>query len=229
MPDRGHNTSTKTLNLLDISNLKKMYYLPCTCKKPYSKLLLLFLFSFTSLSSFFTHIETNQSVGGAKTGVPGEKPPDTPASRTWLVSHMNSCPMRGANPHRWDDRMIKSTEPLGHGDIFFICEPICSFGRFGDSCIVKGWRPNTFLLVFQNNGVLKKVSSKGWCKKSIYKTFVNILYSLLKIILIIVEVPGGGGYHDIFCVYRLGLFSFHFLFLWVGIKIWMSIFWGSFL
>ena len=48
-----------------------------------------FGFSFTSLSSFFTHIETNQSVGGAKTGVPGEKPPDTPASRTWLVSHMN--------------------------------------------------------------------------------------------------------------------------------------------
>ena len=59
-----------------------------------------FGFSFTSLSSFFTHIETNQSVGGAKTGVPGEKPPDTPASRTWLVSHMNSCPMRGANLHR---------------------------------------------------------------------------------------------------------------------------------
>ena len=48
----------------------------------------------------FTHIETNQSVGGAKTAVPGEKPPDTPASRTWLVSHMNSCPVRGANPHR---------------------------------------------------------------------------------------------------------------------------------
>ena len=59
-----------------------------------------FGFSFTSLSSFFTHIETNQSVGGAKTGVPREKPPDTPASRTWLVSHMNSCPVRGANPHR---------------------------------------------------------------------------------------------------------------------------------
>ena len=48
-----------------------------------------FLFSFTSLSSFFTHIEMNQSVGGAKTGVPGEKPPDTTAGRTWLVSHMN--------------------------------------------------------------------------------------------------------------------------------------------
>ena len=28
---------------------------------------------FTSLSSFFTHIETNQSVGGAKTGVLGGK------------------------------------------------------------------------------------------------------------------------------------------------------------
>ena len=44
--------------------------------------------------------ESIGSVGGAKTGVPGEKPPDTPASRTWLVSHMNSCPVRGANPHR---------------------------------------------------------------------------------------------------------------------------------
>ena len=32
-----------------------------------------FWISFTSFSSFFTHIETNQSVGGAKTGVPGGK------------------------------------------------------------------------------------------------------------------------------------------------------------
>ena len=31
-----------------------------------------FGFSFTSLSSFFTHIETNQSVGGAKTEYPGK-------------------------------------------------------------------------------------------------------------------------------------------------------------
>ena len=59
-----------------------------------------FGFSFTCLSSFFTHIDTNQSVGGVKTGVPVEKPPDTPVSRTWLVSHMNSCHVRGANPHR---------------------------------------------------------------------------------------------------------------------------------
>ena len=40
----------------------------------------------------FTHIETDQSVGGAKTGVPGEKPPDTPASRTWLVPHVTRAP-----------------------------------------------------------------------------------------------------------------------------------------
>ena len=41
-----------------------------------------FRFSLTSLSRY----ETGQSVGGAKTGEPREKPPDTPASRTWLVS-----------------------------------------------------------------------------------------------------------------------------------------------
>ena len=50
-----------------------------------------FIFSFTSLSSFFTHIEKNQSVGGAKTGVSREKRTDTPASRTWLV-HMTLAP-----------------------------------------------------------------------------------------------------------------------------------------
>ena len=51
-----------------------------------------FLFSFTSLSSFFTHIEKNQRVGGAKTGVSGEKPLDTPANRTWLVPHVTRAP-----------------------------------------------------------------------------------------------------------------------------------------
>ena len=55
-------------------------------------IIIIFLFSFTSLSSFFTHIETDQSVGGAKTGVPGEKTPDTPASRTWLVPHVTRAP-----------------------------------------------------------------------------------------------------------------------------------------
>ena len=48
--------------------------------------------SFFFFFCFFTHIETNQSVGGAKTGVPGEKPPDTPASRTWLIPHVTRAP-----------------------------------------------------------------------------------------------------------------------------------------
>ena len=37
---------------------------------------------------YFSSYETGQSVGGAKTGEPREKPPDTPAIRTWLVSHV---------------------------------------------------------------------------------------------------------------------------------------------
>ena len=57
-----------------------------------------FFIQLTSISSFFTHIETNQSVGGAKTGVPGEKPPDTPASRTWLVPHVTRA-LREAQTH----------------------------------------------------------------------------------------------------------------------------------
>ena len=37
---------------------------------------------------YFSSYEMGQSVGGAKTGDPREKPPGTPASRTWLVSHV---------------------------------------------------------------------------------------------------------------------------------------------
>ena len=37
---------------------------------------------------YFSSYETGQSVGGAKTEEPREKPPGTPASRTWLVSHV---------------------------------------------------------------------------------------------------------------------------------------------
>ena len=37
---------------------------------------------------YFSSYETGQSVGGAKTGEPREKPPDIPTSRTWLVSHV---------------------------------------------------------------------------------------------------------------------------------------------
>ena len=40
---------------------------------------------------YYSSYETGQSVGGAKTGESREKPPDTPASRTWLVSHMFSA------------------------------------------------------------------------------------------------------------------------------------------
>ena len=35
---------------------------------------------------YFSSYETDQSLSGAKTGEPREKPPNTPASRTWLVS-----------------------------------------------------------------------------------------------------------------------------------------------
>ena len=37
---------------------------------------------------YFSSYETGQSIGGAKTGEPREKTPGTPASRTWLVSHV---------------------------------------------------------------------------------------------------------------------------------------------
>ena len=37
---------------------------------------------------YFSSYETGQSVGGPKTGEPREKTPSTPASRTWLVSHV---------------------------------------------------------------------------------------------------------------------------------------------
>ena len=51
-----------------------------------------FFFFFNSVlrpfQDYFSSYETGQLVGGAKTGEPREKPPDTPASRTWLVSHV---------------------------------------------------------------------------------------------------------------------------------------------
>ena len=40
---------------------------------------------------YFIHFEPSQSLGGAKTGDPREKPPDLPqatTSRTWLASHV---------------------------------------------------------------------------------------------------------------------------------------------
>ena len=54
-------------------------------------LFIYFIFFYSVLRPFqdyFSSYETGQSVGGAKTGEHREKPPDTPASRTWLVSHV---------------------------------------------------------------------------------------------------------------------------------------------
>ena len=55
------------------------------CSKYDTLFLILFLRPF---QDYFSSYETGQSVGGAKTGEPREKLPDTPASRTWLVSHV---------------------------------------------------------------------------------------------------------------------------------------------
>ena len=58
------------------------------------KILFLFFFFFDSVlrpfQDYFSSYETGQSAGGTKTGEPREKNPGTPASRSWLVSHMAS-------------------------------------------------------------------------------------------------------------------------------------------
>ena len=45
---------------------------------------------------YFSSYETGQSVGGEKRENPREKPPSTPASRTWLVSHVPSAGLEPA-------------------------------------------------------------------------------------------------------------------------------------
>ena len=88
----------------------------CTIKTSMSDLEVMvmdhrFFFFFNSVlrpfQDYFSSYETGQSVGGEKTGEPREKPPDTPASRTWLVSHVQAdlglshmWPERGSNPHQ---------------------------------------------------------------------------------------------------------------------------------
>ena len=49
-----------------------------------------FFFRFNVPFKIISLIETSQWVGGGKREYPG-KPPDTPASRTWLVSHVASA------------------------------------------------------------------------------------------------------------------------------------------
>ena len=46
-----------------------------------------FYLGFTATQGYFTHFESNQSVGGAKTVDPREKPPDHPQAELGL-SHM---------------------------------------------------------------------------------------------------------------------------------------------
>ena len=64
---------------------------PC-CFSLSTHVFFFFFFFFYSVlrpfQDYFSSYETGQSVGGAKTGEPREKPPDTPTSRTWLVSHV---------------------------------------------------------------------------------------------------------------------------------------------
>ena len=52
--------------------------------------LFFFLIQFNVPFKIISLIETSQSIGGRNGRTPG-KPPDTPASRTWLVSHVASA------------------------------------------------------------------------------------------------------------------------------------------
>lgn len=67
--------------------------------------LFIFYLGFTARQDYFTHFEPSQSLGGAKTGDPREKPPDHPQAELGL-SHM--WPEPGSNPQLWDDQAIKS-------------------------------------------------------------------------------------------------------------------------
>ena len=55
---------------------------------PATALIFFFLSVKHTFQDYFSSYELGQLVGGAKTGEPGEKPPDKPAIRTWLI-----CPL----------------------------------------------------------------------------------------------------------------------------------------
>ena len=72
-------------------------YIVCLCpikRMPEKSTTDFFFFFFNSVlrpfQDYFSSYETGQTVGGAKTGEPREKPPGTPACRTWLVSRGQS-------------------------------------------------------------------------------------------------------------------------------------------
>ena len=53
----------------------------------YSFFLIFLVFDFTASQDYFTHLESSQSLSGAKTGDPQERPPDHPQAELGL-SHM---------------------------------------------------------------------------------------------------------------------------------------------
>ena len=93
---------SKVLNFYTCIDLIKKYRLP-NCNKlvvyystwlssiwQFLRLLIMIVTFFLKIiGEIISLIETSQSIGGAKREYPG-KPPDTPASRTCLVSHVAS-------------------------------------------------------------------------------------------------------------------------------------------
>ena len=64
-----------------------MFYFVCVCVFFFC----FFLIQFNVPFKIISLIETSQSIGGAKREYPGKTTTDTPASRTWLVSHVASA------------------------------------------------------------------------------------------------------------------------------------------
>ena len=58
----------------------------------------------TAPQDYFTYFEPRQSLGGAGTGDPQEKPPDYPQTELPL-SHM--WPKLDSNPQRWDGKQFR--------------------------------------------------------------------------------------------------------------------------
>ena len=72
--------------------------------------LFVFYLDFTAHQDYFTNFEPSQSLGGAKTGGPWEKPSDHPQAKLGL-SHM--WPELGSNPQLWDDQRLRALKISG--------------------------------------------------------------------------------------------------------------------
>ena len=86
--------SNSVANLPKFELIQAFMHVLVTCKNeedPIKKIFFFFfLIQFNVPFKIISLIETSQSVGGRNGRTPG-KPPDTPASRTWLVSHVASA------------------------------------------------------------------------------------------------------------------------------------------